>query len=504
MAEALSAIHVTKSFPGVKALEDVSLELHAGEVHALIGENGAGKSTLISILAGASRPDSGEVQVAGHAVAFDSPGTARRHGISTIFQELSLQPWLDVASNIVLGNEPSPKGARQLLSRRQAEQVAQRALDRLGARDISVRTVVGRLTSAQRQLVEIARALALGAPVIIMDEPTSSLPSRDASRLLEIVRQLRDEGTAILYVSHRLDEIKSIADRVTILRDGRNVRTELIDDLTTGQMIESMTGRRVDHLFPERSSNLGEVVFRAKDLTRSGDFRDVSFEVRSGEILGFAGLIGAGRSEVMRAIFGADRLDSGHIELDGKTISVRSPREAIAAGIYYLPEDRKEQGLVLDLSSRENMVMAALPRFSALGLVRGRQVRSVTAAMGRKLGVKGDLNRPSLTLSGGNQQKVVIGKGLISHARLLIFDEPTRGIDVGAKYEIYALIHELAAQGVAIILVSSDLPEIMNVPHRVIVMSDGQIHGEFVHPELSEEAILSAAFSAFTSEQGAA
>jgi ABC-type sugar transport system ATPase subunit len=340
--------------------------------------------------------------------------------------------------------------------------------------------------------------------VIIMDEPTSSLPSRDASRLLEIVRQLRDEGTAILYVSHRLDEIKSIADRVTILRDGRNVRTELIDDLTTGQMIESMTGRRVDHLFPERSSNLGEVVFRAKDLTRSGDFRDVSFEVRSGEILGFAGLIGAGRSEVMRAIFGADRLDSGHIELDGKTISVRSPREAIAAGIYYLPEDRKEQGLVLDLSSRENMVMAALPRFSALGLVRGRQVRSVTAAMGRKLGVKGDLNRPSLTLSGGNQQKVVIGKGLISHARLLIFDEPTRGIDVGAKYEIYALIHELAAQGVAIILVSSDLPEIMNVPHRVIVMSDGQIHGEFVHPELSEEAILSAAFSAFTSEQGAA
>ena len=503
MSGVLAAHNITKAFPGVVALDDVSLELEAGEVHALIGENGAGKSTLISILSGATRPDAGQLFVRGQPVTIDSPATAKRYGITTIFQELSIQPWLDVTANVVLGNEPHLPGARQLLSASNAEAVARAALDRLGAHEISTGTPASRLSTGQKQLVEIARALTLGAPVIIMDEPTSSLPMRDTDRLLEIVAQLRDEGTTIVYISHRLDEVKKIADRVTVLRGGRNVATRPVGSTTTGQMIEQMTGRQVDNLYPPRSESVGEVVLRVEGLTRRNVFEDVSFEVRAGEILGVAGLIGAGRTEVMRAIYGADPLDAGRVELDGKPLSIRSPRDAISAGIAYLPEDRKDQGLVLLLSSRENMVMSTLDRFSPGGLLRGRKIRSTTTEVGRTLGVRGSLDRAVANLSGGNQQKVVIAKGLISNARVLIFDEPTRGVDVGAKYEVYTLIQELAAGGAAIILVSSELPEIMNVAHRVVVMSAGRIHAEYDHPDFSESRILSAAFAAFASTESA-
>jgi ABC-type sugar transport system ATPase subunit len=503
MSAVLEARTVSKAFPGVKALDEVSLALLPGEVHALVGENGAGKSTLISILAGAAQPDAGQVAMHGREVHIATPAAAKKHGIATIFQELSIQPWLSVAANVVLGNEPGRPGMRSLLSARRVEAVAREALDRLGAHEIPVEAEAGRLSTGQKQLVEIARALTLRAPVIIMDEPTSSLPHRDAARLLQIIRQLRDEGTAILFVSHRLDEVKEIADRVTVLRGGRNVTTLPAGEVSTGRMIEHMTGRRVDSLFPPRSDSVGDVVFRATGLTRAGAFEDVSFEVRRGEILGFSGLIGAGRTEVMRAIAGADPYDAGQLELEGTRLSIRSPREAIAAGISYLPEDRKEQGLVLHLSSRENMVMSSLGRFSPKGIVRSRSVRTATTEMGRKVGVRGDLDRASANLSGGNQQKVLIAKGLVSRPRLLIVDEPTRGVDVGAKFEIYELLQGLAGQGVPIVIVSSELPEIMNVAHRAIVMSDGRIHGEFHHTAFAESEMLAAAFAAFRKRETA-
>ena len=494
----LAARGVSKGFPGVKALEEVSFDLRRGEVHALVGENGAGKSTLIGVLSGVMKPDDGQLLLHGEAVHLESPAAARRHGIVTIFQELAIVPWLSVAANVVLGNEPGRGPGRQLLSPKGAQEVARRALARLGADDIPLNVLAEQLSTGQKQLVEIARALAVNPDVIIMDEPTSSLPSRDAVRLLEIIRQLRDEGTAIVFVSHRLDEIRTVADRVTVLREGRLVTTSPIAELDTNRMIELMTGRSIGSLFPDRADNIGEIALRVSGLC-GGAFQDVSFDVRAGEILGFAGLIGAGRSEVMRAIYGADETDSGTVELFGKPLAATSPRHALAAGIAYLPEDRKEQGLVLNLPVRDNMVMSTLRRFTSFGMVSRQRIRQVTSDMATRLNLRGRRDSAVANLSGGNQQKVVIAKALISQARVLIFDEPTRGVDVGAKYEVYSLMQDLAAQGAAIILVSSELPEVMNVSHRAIVMSAGRIHGRYDWPDFDEKKILSDAFAAFAS-----
>jgi ABC-type sugar transport system ATPase subunit len=495
----LAARGISKMFPGVKALDAVDLELMPGEVHALIGENGAGKSTLIGVLSGSIKPDSGRILLSGEEIQHDSPAAARRRGIATIFQELSIEPWLSVSANVVLGNEPVAGPGGLLLSKRGADAVARRTLARLGASDILLNLHAGQLSTGQKQLVEIARALALDPSVIIMDEPTSSLPSRDATRLLEIIKQLRDEGTAIVFVSHRLDEIRTVADRVTVLREGRVVATELNSDLTTTRMIELMTGRTIGSLFPARNERIGEVVLSATGLTRAGAFEDISFEVRAGEILGFAGLIGAGRSETMRALYGADPLDRGEVQLNGTPITVRNPRDALAAGIAYLPEDRKDQGLVLNLPVRDNMVMSTLKRFTRFGVVSRRRIRDVTGGMAESLRLRGRTEGAVANLSGGNQQKVIIGKALISEATVLIFDEPTRGVDVGAKFEVYALMQELASNGAAIILVSSELPEVMNVAHRAVVMSAGRIYGRYDWPEFDEKQILSDAFAAFAS-----
>ncbi|MDQ1478896.1 MAG: ribose transport system ATP-binding protein [Actinomycetota bacterium] len=498
----LAAHQISKSFPGIKALDDVSLELRAGEVHALIGENGAGKSTLISILAGAMKPDAGTLVRDGHEVHLDGPASARRHGIATIFQELSIEPWLDVTANVVLGNEPTI--GRVFLSNRQADAVARNALRRVGASDLPLRALAAHLSTGQKQLVEIARALVLGSPVIIMDEPTSSLPAADVRRLLDIMRQLRHEGAAILFVSHRLDEIREIADRVTVLRGGRHVATAEVAELPSRRMIELMTGRTVDNLFPPRSTGIGDVVLRASGLTRQGVFEDVSFEVHSGEILGFAGLIGAGRSEVMRCIYGADPLDGGQVEVGGQRRQFKSPRAALDAGIAYLPEDRKDQGLVLQLPVEENIVMSTLRRFTRHGFMSGQKIRGVATEMIARLNVRGRTDTAVANLSGGNQQKVVIAKALVSQAKVFIFDEPTRGVDVGAKYEVYSLIQELAAQGAAIILVSSELPEVMNVAHRIVVMSAGRVSGHFHSSAFDEHEILSAAFAAFAAREESA
>jgi ABC-type sugar transport system ATPase subunit len=485
---------LTKHYPGAKALEEVSLDLRRGEVHALIGENGAGKSTLIKMLSGAEHPTAGEILMDGEPVHFASPAEARRRGVVAIFQELAIEPYMNVAANVVLGEEPT-RGP--FLNFGSADKRAGEVLNRLGATSVRPKANAGSLTTGQKQLVEIARAVAIDAPLIIMDEPTASLPGSDAENLLRIVRELRDAGSTVIFVSHRLDEIRAVADRVTVLRNGHHVATENVADMPVSRMIQLMVGRPVDEVYlPPNTEPTDDVVFRAEGLTREGAFADVSFEVRRGEVLGFSGLIGAGRTEVMRAISGADPLESGSMELDGKPLRIRRPADAIKAGIAYLPEDRKEHGLVLTLSGRENMAMASLPMLSPGGFVRRRRLRSHTDAMAKRLSIRGGLDAPARTLSGGNQQKLVIGKWIMSDCRLLIFDEPTRGIDVGAKPEVYREMHELAARGAAVIVVSSELPEVMNTSHRMIVMSGGRIADRLERDEFDEQRILKAAFAA--------
>ncbi len=486
---------VGKRYPGVHALDGVSVELRRGEVHGLIGENGAGKSTLIRILSGATRPDEGTLRLHGEEVQLGSPAEARRHGIVSIFQELAIEPWLTVADNVVLGEEPTWGG--QLLSSRRARERTRAVLDRLGATSLDPRTRAGTLGTAEKQLNEIARAGAIEAPLIIMDEPTASLPARDAEQLLRIVRELRERGSTVLFVSHRLDEVRAVADRITVLRNGRLIHTGAAAELPTSRMIELMVGRSVDELFPPPPPDtVGTTLFEARGLARGTAFRDVSFQVRSGEIVAFAGLIGAGRTEVMRAIAGADVLDAGETLLNGRPLRIRSPRDAVAAGIAYLPEDRRHQGLVLSLSGRENMAMASLKQACRLGFVRSRAVRTRTSEVAERLRVRGSVDAPAATLSGGNQQKLVIGKWIMSNARLLIFDEPTRGIDVGAKPEVYRLMYELAERGAGIVLVSSELPEAMHVSHRMLVMSGGEIRDELARGEYEERRIMRAAFGA--------
>lgn len=493
---------ITKKYPGVLALSEVDFDLRPGEVHAVVGENGAGKSTLIRVLSGDTRPDAGTIAIGGEAVKFNSPRDARQHGIVTIFQELTTVPWLSVAENVVLGSEPTIGPGRQLFSRRRTHALARDVLNRLGtAGDIDLNLPAYRLSTAQKQIVEIARALLLAAPIIIMDEPTAALSDNEAKGLLQIVRQLRDEGRSILFVSHRLNEVLGIADRITVLRGGRRTATLPAGEITgAGQLIELMVGVPLSEMFPPRNEKIGDIVFEAKGLTRYGIFEDVSFSVRAGEVVGFGGLMGAGRTEVMRAIFGADTLDKGEVIKDGTPLSIKDPWDAIRAGIAYLPEDRKDHGLILDLSGRENMVIAAMGKVSIAGFVRWPKIRELADNLARRLRFKGRLEAAARTNSGGNQQKLVVGKWVASGADVMIFDEPTRGIDIGAKVEVYRLIHELAAQGAAIILVSSELPELMNVAHRIIVMSGGRVQDEMALDEFDEHRILAAAFAAHMAE----
>lgn len=497
---------ITKTYPGVVALSDVTIDLRPGEVHGLVGENGAGKSTLIRILSGDTRSDSGTIMVAGTPVTFADPGDARRRGIVTMFQELTIVPWLSVAENVVLGSEPTIGFGRQWFSRKIALARTRDMLERLGsAGRIDPRSPASGLSTAQKQIVEIARALLLDAPVIVMDEPTAALSSNEAEMLLRIIRQLRDDGRSVLFVSHRLNEVLRIADRVTVLRGGKQVGTLATGDIAgADRLIELMVGRPLGELFPARNERIGEVLVSVRGLSRDGVFEDVNFDVRSGEVLGVAGLVGAGRTEVMRAIFGADPVDSGRVTKGGRPLTIRAPRDAIRAGIAYLPEDRKEHGLVLPLAGRENMIMASMDRVSSFGFMQWNKVREIADRLVDRLQFRGRIDAPARTNSGGNQQKLVIGKWVASAANLLMFDEPTRGIDIGAKVEVYRLIHELAGQGAAILLVSSELPELMNVAHRMIVMSGGRVQDEMTAEEFDERRILAAAFAAHVTEPVAA
>jgi ABC-type sugar transport system ATPase subunit len=485
----LESTDIGKSYVGIVALRDVSFDVLPGEVHALVGENGAGKSTLVRILSGAESPDSGAVRVGGELVQLRSPAQARRLGIATIYQELSIVPWLSAAENIVLGREPSTAG---LVRRASSERAARTALEKLDA-TIDVRLPAWRLSMAQRQLVEIARALRTDSQVLIFDEPTSSLGVHDVRRLMGIIKHLVADGVGVVFVSHRLDEVRAIADRVTVLRAGRKVFTGLAAETTKRDLITAMIGREVSELFPERTHQSGKVVLEVRGLTSMGVFQDISFDVRAGEVVGFAGLVGAGRTEVMRAIFGADHHTSGTIKVDGRVIRPTKPADAIRAGLAYIPEDRKELGLVPWLSGFENAGLASLRRFVRAGFLDGRRLRNAVRKIAESISFRGHLGAPAVSLSGGNQQKLVLTRWVLQDSHIVIFDEPTRGIDVGAKHDVYLLIKELAAKGTAVVLVSSETTELMNIADRIVVMREGRISSEFIRGQYDEREILHAA-----------
>jgi ribose transport system ATP-binding protein len=482
---------IDKSFPGVHALDNCRFDLQVGEVHALCGENGAGKSTLMKVLAGIYPQDAGRIVFKGQAVEIPTPRAARDMGISIIHQELSLMRHLSVAQNIFIGREPRSKPGLFLDENRNNKQT-QDLLDRLNIK-LSPRARVADLTVAMQQMVEIARALSLNTEVLIMDEPTAALTDTEIGALFDIIRQLRAHGVGIVHISHRLEELKLIADRVTIMRDGRYVDTVRTDEAPIDRIITMMVGRTIYEATPELpEAPSQEVVLEVRNLNRGRAIRDVSFQLHRGEILGIAGLVGAGRTEVARAIFGADQFDSGDILLNGKKLDLRSPRDAVSHGIAYLSEDRKQYGLALGLDLEVNTVLASFEKFlGALGWVRPDRTRATAERQVRSLSIKTpNLQQKVRNLSGGNQQKVVLGKWLTADSNVLMFDEPTRGIDVGAKSEIYRLLNTLAKEGKSIIMISSELPEVLRMSHRILVMCEGRITGELKAGEATQEAIM--------------
>lgn len=485
---------IDKSFPGVHALDQCQFELRAGEVHALVGENGAGKSTLMKVLSGIYTKDAGQILIKGKEVEIPNPRAAQNLGISIIHQELNLMPHLTLAQNIFIGREPR-RGAGFLLDETALNQQTAELFATMHLK-LEPKTRVSNLTIAKQQMVEIAKALSFNAEVLIMDEPTAALTDAEIADLFQFIRGLRAKGVGIIYISHRLEELKQISDRVTVMRDGRYINTVQTDEATTDQIISMMVGRTIYEATPELPEKPSEdIVLEVKDLNRGKALQNVNFRLLKGEILGFAGLMGAGRTEVARAIFGADPIDSGEIYVRGEKVQIDSPQQAVWNGIGYLSEDRKRYGLALGLELKENVVMAALGKFLGfLGWVNKSQIRSVTKHYIEDLGIKTPSAEQKVkNLSGGNQQKVVIGKWLTADTEILIFDEPTRGIDVGAKSEIYKLLNELAREGKSIIMISSELPEILRMSHRVVVMCEGKITGELPIAEATQEKIMTLA-----------
>jgi ribose transport system ATP-binding protein len=478
---------IEKSFPGVRALSGVDLTLNHGEVLALLGENGAGKSTLIKMLGGAHQPDHGTICVNGQLVSLDRPMAANAAGIAVIYQEFNLVPGLTAWENIFLGREKGFGFVHRQEERRRARVL----FEQLGV-SMPMDAPCRELSIAQQQIIEIAKALSQDVRLIVMDEPSAALTPSEVERLFQLVRDLKQRGIGVIYISHRLDEVFQIADRVQVLRDGGPAGEARIQDLSRQQMIEMMVGRDIQNEFPKHHHPQGPVRLSVNKLCRGKAVRDVSFEMRAGEVLGITGLIGAGRTEMARLIFGADRADSGTILLDGSPLTLRSPQDAIRAGICLLTEDRKGQGLVLEASVRENFGLPNLGSFSRWGFIRQRQERAALERYVSQLQIKiPSQEQRARNLSGGNQQKVVLAKWLERNAEVLIFDEPTRGIDVGAKYEIYLLMNELARQGKAILMISSELPEVLGMSDRILVMHEGRITGEIQNvPAATQEQIM--------------
>lgn len=479
---------ISKRFPGVQALEQVDFDVYPGEVHALVGENGAGKSTLMKILSGIYPKDAGLIILNGNEVEFNDPIEAQKYGISVIYQEFDLAQNLTVAENILLCREPA--NSLGLIKRREFNRIARESLDKLGIA-VNPNTLVSHLKVAERQMVAIVKALSFNAKIIVMDEPTSALSEHEIELLFAIIENLRSRDVAVIYISHRLQEITKIADRVTVLRDGRLVGCVQTAEVTTDQIVAMMVGRELKDFFRKEEVQIRDVVLEVEHLEQEGVVHDVSFQLRAGEILGFAGLVGARRTETARLIFGLDQRDSGDIFLNGKLVDIKTPDDAIALGVAYVPEDRKTQGLILSWTLAENTTLPRLSEVSRRGFIDFR----AEAAVAQKYVTSLDIKTPSVQqqvmyLSGGNQQKVVIAKWLMTNPKVLILDEPTRGIDVGAKSEIYALMSQLAKQGLGIILISSELPEILGMSDRIIVMREGYVTGELLRDEATEEKVM--------------
>ena len=488
----VSMTDICKNFPGVKALDHVNFELRSGEVMALIGENGAGKSTLMKILSGVYTKDSGTVKINGQEYDDLNPKKAQQLGVAIIHQELNMCKHLSVAENIYLGRELRGKFC---IDNKTMEAESQKILDELGI-DIKPWESVGDLPVSKQQMVEIAKALSINAKILIMDEPTSALTSKEIDELFRIIRKLKKEGHGIVYISHRLEEFQHIVDRVTIMRDGQYIMSGDFKDLTMDKMISDMVGREIKEKFPRVQCEKGKKIFEVRNLNAGRMVRDINFSVYEGEIVGFAGLMGAGRTETTRAIFGVDPKDSGEIYVDGKEVKINGPLDAIRNGVVLAPEDRKKDGLCTKLSIRENMALPNLDLIGKHGIVNSSKEDELCEKIVKDLQIKTpNVEIDSGNLSGGNQQKVVVGKWLARNSRVVIFDEPTRGIDVGAKVEIYNLMNQLKQQGIAVMFVSSEMPEVMGLADRIIVMCDGRITGELTAAEATQDDILKMATS---------
>jgi ABC-type sugar transport system ATPase subunit len=480
--------NIYKAFPGVQALDNVSFRVESGAVHALVGENGAGKSTLMKLLSGGVRKDSGTIEVNGSTVEIHDPGHAQRLGISMIYQELTLIPYRNVGQNIFLGREPR-KPIPFIID---WETLYARTQELLASINLHVdpRTPLSDLSTAQQQMVEVAKALSLDARIIIMDEPTSSLTDRETETLFSLIRDLRDRGITIIYISHRLEEVFSIADAVTVLRDGKSIDTRPVSELQQADIVRMMVGREVKELFPKESTPTDRVILEVDELSGT-QFRDVSFELHAGEILGISGLVGAGRSEMARGLLGLDPITKGTVRVNGQTIPIRGIRQMMGRGFAYVPEDRKEQGLFLGLPVRDNLTISVLSRLFSFFFLSLKPLARLASRFVDRLNIQTPtLNQLVRNLSGGNQQKVIIARGLALEPRILVLDEPTRGIDVGAKAEIHGLMSRLASQGVGIIMISSELPEILGVSDRVLVMREGTVAGELDRGEATQDRIM--------------
>ncbi len=486
--------NITKIFPGVKALNNVQFQLRPGEIHALMGENGAGKSTFIKVITGVHAPDGGEMFLDGKRVEFPNPNAAQAAGIAAIYQHVTCYPDLSVTENIFIGHERTGRFGR--LDWDAMHDEAAKLLGRLNA-NFSPRDLMGSLSVAQQQMVEIAKAFSQNARIIIMDEPTAALTKRESEELYRITEQLRDEGVSIIFISHRFEDMYRLASRVTVFRDATYIGTWNVQDISNHDLIVAMVGREITQLFPTRSSAVGEEVFRVENLGKAGYFADINFTLRAGEILGFTGLVGAGRSELFQTIFGIMRRDTGDIFVNGQRTDIRSPGESMRNGVAYLPEDRQKQGLVLTWSIGRNISLPALQNHSKRGWIHEKGEIDRSQSLSRRLTVKApSVHDPASSLSGGNQQKVVMAKLLNTDAKILILDEPTKGVDIGAKSAMYEIVADLAANGYGIILISSEMPEVLGMCDRILVMKGGRITGEFTRDNASQEQILEAAMTA--------
>ena len=488
MAMLLEMRNISKSFPGVKALNGFSIDLKAGEVHALVGENGAGKSTLIKTLYGIHQPDGGQIVIDGVPTKINGPADALSKGIGVVFQELSVCPHLDIANNIFLGCIKNKHG---VIDDRFAHEEAARLMEEAVGLRIPSDTPMKDLSIADQQMVEITKVTSKGCRIVVFDEPTSSLTENEIERLFKIIFALKKKGVGIIYISHRLEELPVIADRITVMRDGTRVKTMDYKDTNDNEIISLMVGRELSNIYPTYKRTIGEVVFEADNI-RQGTKLDVKhLDVRKGEILGIAGLVGAGRTETLRALFGADEADEKHVKIEGREYTFKNPSEAIAAGFVYMTENRKFDGAALGLSVEENITMASLRKFSKRGRMQEAKAKSNAQEYCKKLNIRTpSIDQKVMNLSGGNQQKVIIGKWLTRTAKVMVFDEPTRGIDVGAKYEIYSLMNDLSDQGIAIIMISSDLPEILGMSDRVAVFKDGRVTAVLDREDADSETIM--------------